>query len=407
MGLLPEVRRTGLVRRVDAFLVFLRSKSAGGVLLILASLAALAWSNSAAASGYAWLLAIRVGVGRAALPVHAVVNDGLMAFFFLLAGLEIRRELTTGRLASLRAAAAPGVAALGGMAVPACIYLALNHGRPSAHGWAVPVATDIAFSLAVLRVLGRRASLSLRVFLTALAILDDLGAILVIALFYAAGLSTPALAGAAVVCLGLWMLGRSGVRVLWPYLLGGALLWLLVLESGVHATLAGVALAFLVPSQAHAGRPSAAQVLEEHLSPWVAYLILPVFGLANAGLPFSATSVSELVSPGPLGVLLGLFLGKQVGVFCATMMGRRLGVLALPAGMELLDLYGAALLCGIGFTMSLFIGDLAFRGTTLFGGIKLAVFCGSLLSALAGVTILAWAARRRRTAQDKDDTIPA
>ena len=262
-------------------------------------------------------------------------------------------------------------------------------------GWAVPVATDIAFSLAVLRVLGSRASLSLRVFLTALAILDDLGAILVIAVFYTAGLSGPALAAAALLWLALWGLNRAGVRVLWPYLLGGAAMWLLVFNSGVHATLAGVALAFVVPSRTPGDAPSAAQVLEERLSPWVAYLILPVFGLANAGLDFSATSASVLVSPGPLGVLLGLFVGKQVGVFGAAMLGRRAGMLALPSDMGALDLYGAALLCGIGFTMSLFIGDLAFRGTPLFDGVKLAVFSGSLLSALAGVAVLSWAAGRR------------
>ncbi len=395
MGLAPETRFR-LPRRADALLLFLRSEAAGGMLLILASVAALLWSNSAASPGYAKLLDARLGVGRAALPVHSAVNDGLMAFFFLLAGLEIRRELTAGgRLAGLRAAAAPGIAALGGMVVPAAIYLTLNHGRPTAHGWAVPVATDIAFSLAVLRVLGARASLSLRVFLTALAILDDLGAILVIALFYTADLSPPALAGAALLCLALWAMNRAGMRALWPYLLGGAALWVLVFNSGVHATLAGVALAFLVPGRAQGGQPSAAQLLEERLSPWVAYLVLPVFGLVNAGLDMRATPDALLVSSAPLGVLLGLCVGKQLGVFGATWAGSRLGLLTLPHGMAGLDLYGAALLCGIGFTMSLFIGDLAFRGTPMFGAIKLAVFGGSLISAGAGAGVLFWSARRK------------
>ncbi len=376
-------------RTLSALTEFIRSEAAGGVLLILASLAALAWSNSAGAPLYARLLGWHVGYGRWALPVHDVVNDGLMALFFLLAGLEIRREMTTGRLASARRAAAPAVAALGGMAVPALIYLAINHADPAtAHGWAVPVATDIAFSLAVLRVLGRRASFSLRVFLTALAILDDLGAILVIAVFYAGGLSWPALGGAAVLWLGLFALNRAGVRVLWPYLLAAPVLWLLVLGSGIHATLAGVVLAFVVPSQpAETGGPSVAARLEHGLANWVGYAILPVFGLANAGLDLRRLHLDVLASPGPLGVLLGLFLGKQAGVLGATLLGRAVGLLRLPQHMGVADLYGAALLCGIGFTMSLFIGDLAFRGQAL-DGIKLAVFCGSLLSALAGSAVL-------------------
>ena len=381
-------------RRLRALTEFIRSEAAGGVLLILASLAALAWSNSDAAPLYTRLLGWPVGRGRYALPVHALVNDGLMALFFLLAGLEIRREMTSGRLATLRGAAAPAIAALGGMAVPALIYLAFNHSNPAtAHGWAVPVATDIAFSLAVLRVLGRRASFSLRVFLTALAILDDLGAILVIAVFYAGGLAWPALGGAAALWLGLFALNRAGVSMLWPYLLGGAGLWVLVLDSGVHATVAGVALAFVVPARAPAGGGgSAAARLEHGLAGWVGYAILPIFGLANAGLDLGHLPMSVLASPGPLGVLLGLFLGKQAGVFGATLLGRALGVLSLPQHMGVAELYGAALLCGIGFTMSLFIGDLAFRGAAL-DGIKLAVFCGSLLSACAGVGVLYWTGR--------------
>ena len=382
-------------RPLNALTEFIRSEAAGGALLILASLAALVWSNSAASPSYARLLGWRVGYGRAAMPVHAIVNDGLMALFFLLAGLEIRREMTSGRLATVRSAAAPAIAALGGMAVPALIYLALNHANPAtAHGWAVPVATDIAFSLAVLRVLGRRAGFSLRVFLTALAILDDLGAILVIAVFYAGGLSWPALGGAAAICLGLFAINRAGIRVAWPYLVAAPVLWLLVFGSGVHATLAGVALAFVVPGDAPAaGGRSVAARLEHGLAGWVAYAILPIFGLANAGLDLAGLHLSVLATPGPLGVLLGLFVGKQAGVLGATLLGRALGVLQLPQHMGVAELYGAALLCGIGFTMSLFIGDLAFRGQAL-DGIKLAVFCGSLLSALAGSAVLVLAGKR-------------
>ncbi len=360
----------------------MRSEAAGGFLLILASVAALILSNSGLAPGYTRLLNLRVAVHGTGIGVASFINDGLMALFFLLAGLEIRREMTHGRLASLRGMAAPGIAALGGMAVPAAIYLALNHANAAtARGWAVPVATDIAFSLAVLRLLGERAGLSVRVFLTALAILDDLGAIGVIALFYSHGLAWPVLGGAALLCAVLLGLRRAGVARLWPYLVGGAALWLLVYNSGVHATLAGVALAFLLPR-------AAASRLEHRLGGLVGYIVLPLFGLANAGLSFATLNPGLLLTPGPLGVFLGLCVGKQVGVFGATMLGRRAGVLTLPPNMGVAQLYGASLLCGIGFTMSLFIGDLAFRGTALHDGIKLAVFCGSVVSALLGAVVL-------------------
>ncbi len=360
----------------------MRSEAAGGFLLVLASAAALVLSNSGLAAGYARLLGTRVAAGGIGIGVEAFVNDGLMALFFLLAGLEIRREMTHGRLASVRGMAAPGIAALGGMAVPAAIYLALNHANPaSARGWAVPVATDIAFSLAVLRLLGERAGLSVRVFLTALAILDDLGAIVVIALFYSHGLAWPVLGAAVLLGAALLALRRYGVQRLWPYLAGGALLWLLVYNSGVHATLAGVALAFLLP------QPAAAR-LEHGLGGLVGYIVLPLFGLANAGLAFATLKPALLLAPGPLGVFLGLCVGKQVGVFGATMLGRWAGILTLPPNMGVGQLYGASLLCGIGFTMSLFIGDLAFRGTDLHDGVKLAVFCGSVVSAVLGAAVL-------------------
>ncbi len=375
--------RRAAARRITEFM---RSEAAGGFLLVLASLAALALSNSGWASGYARLLSAHVAFRGIGIDVEDFINDGLMALFFLLAGLEIRREMTYGRLASLRGMAAPGIAALGGMAVPAAIYLALNHANAAtARGWAVPVATDIAFSLAVLRLLGERAGRSVRVFLTALAILDDLGAIGVIAVFYSHGLAWPVLGAAALLCAVLLALRRAGVEVLWPYLIGGTVLWLLVFNSGVHATLAGVMLAFLLP------RPAATR-LEHALGDLVGYFVLPLFGLANAGLAFSSIKLSLLLTPGPLGVFLGLCVGKQAGVFGATMLGRWAGILTLPPNMGTAQLYGTSLLCGIGFTMSLFIGDLAFRGTALHDGIKLAVFCGSVLSALLGALVL----RRQR-----------
>ncbi len=359
---------------------FLRSEAAGGALLILASAAALIWSNSVWAPAYIQALAWRPwGVG---LSLHAAINDGLMAIFFLLASLEIRREMTHGRLASLRGIAAPGLSALGGMLVPAIIFLAITHGHHDAmRGWAIPVATDIAFSLAVLRMLGNRASLSLRVFLTALAIIDDLGAIIVIALFYNHGLSWTYVAAAAAICAAMAVMRRARIVSVWPYLLGGCTLWQLVLNSGVHATLSGVALAFLAPQ-------AVAEKLEKILAGPVAFAILPIFGLANAGLDFTHVSASAILAPAPLGVLLGLFFGKQIGVFGAAMLGGRIGLIKLPTGMGAGQLYGAALLCGIGFTMSFFIGDLAFRASPIFDGAKLAIFCASLASALAGACVL-------------------
>jgi NhaA family Na+:H+ antiporter len=373
----------------------LRGEAAGGTLLILASLAALLWSNSPAAPFYWHLLQQPIGVGGPAMTLHAAINEGLMSLFFLQVGLEIRREMTEGQLASWRGIAAPGIAALGGMAMPALIYLALNHADPrTRHGWAVPMATDIAFSLAVLRVLGRRAGLSVKVFLTALAILDDIGAILVIAVFYVRNLSFGMLAGAACAWLLLFALNRAGVRRSLPYLAGGAVLWLLVYDSGIEATLAGVALAFVVPAQRREdGSRSVARRLERGLAGWISYLVLPLFGLANAGLNVSALGPGVLLHPGPLGVLAGLFLGKQAGVFGATMLGRRLGVLRLPPQMRVGDLYGAAVLCGIGFTMSLYIADLAFGGALLNDQIKLAILCASCLSAACGLLILSTRSR--------------
>ncbi len=363
--------QTATRTRFAALLAFLRSESAGGGALIVSALAALAWANTAP------------GTYEAVFSrLHLVINDGLMAVFFLLVGLELRREITVGELASRQRLAAPGLAALGGMIVPALIYVAFNWHSPQAlRGWAVPVATDIAFALAVLSVLGRRVPLGLKVFLTALAIIDDLGAIVVIALFYTQGLSLLAIGGAALVWAGLYGLNRAGVRTLWPYLLGGLLMWALVLRSGVHATLAGVALAFVVPS-------APAERLEHALGTWVAYLILPLFGLANAGLRFDTLPPGVWLDRMALGTALGLFVGKQLGVFGAVMAASRAGLARLPSGVTLPQLYGGAVLCGIGFTMSLFIGELAFRGGPAGDEIKAAVFTGSIISAVAGLLIL-------------------
>ncbi len=384
-------------RHVAALTAFLRSESAGGFVLIASALVALGWANSAAAPAYRALLYYPLGVGGFAKPMHIWINDGLMALFFLLVGLELRREITEGELASPARLAAPGLAALGGMVVPAAITVALNWGDGTAlRGWAVPVATDIAFALAVLSVLGSRVPLALKVFLTALAIIDDLGAIVVIALFYTSGLDLAALGLAALVWLGLLGLNRAGVRRLWPFMLGGAVLWGLVFRSGVHATLAGVALAFVVPMRAKPGEDQApAERLEGKLGLWVAYAILPLFGLANAGLAFDTLPPGALWDRLALGTALGLFIGKQVGVFGAVLLAARLGLARLPEGVTRTQLYGGAALCGIGFTMSLFIGDLAFRQTPRGDEVKLAVFVGSLASAALGLLILRLAARAK------------
>ena len=384
-------------RRFAALLGFLRSESAGGLVLIVSALVALAWANSAAAPAYEALLQYRLGPAALSQPLHIWINDALMALFFLLVGLELRREITQGELASPARLAAPGLAALGGMIVPALIVVALNWGDSTAlRGWAVPVATDIAFALAVLSVLGRRVPMALKVFLTALAIIDDLGAIVVIAVFYTKGLDLMAFGAAALVWLCLLGLNRAGVRRLWPYMLGGVVLWALVFHSGVHATLAGVALAFVVPMRVRPGEDQApAERLEHRLGLWVAYAILPLFGLANAGLSFATLPPGVWSDPLAIGVTLGLFVGKQVGVFGAVLLAARLGLARLPAGVTRLQLYGGAVLCGIGFTMSLFIGDLAFRQTPRGDEVKLAVFVGSLASAALGLLVLRLAARTK------------
>ena len=388
---MPPLRVFPTRLRFAALQEFLRSEAAGGAVLMLSAAAALVWANSSAGGLYRALLQAPV---LHETPL-VIINDGLMAVFFLLVGLELRREVTMGELASPARLAAPGLAALGGMIVPALILVALNWRDGTAlRGWAVPVATDIAFALAVLAVLGQRVPVGLKVFLTALAIIDDLGAILVIALFYTRGLNLWDLGGAALVWLALFGLNRAGVRALWPYLLGGAALWALVFGSGIHATLSGVALAFVIPMRERPGEAQApAQVLEHRLGQWVAYGILPLFGLANAGLRFDTLPPGAWTDRLAIGTALGLFLGKQLGVFGAVMAASRLGLARLPGGVTLPQLYGGAVLCGIGFTMSLFIGDLAFRGSPRGDEVKLAVFVGSLLSALAGLAVLAAASR--------------
>jgi NhaA family Na+:H+ antiporter len=322
------------------------------------------------------------------------INDALMSVFFLLVGLEIKRELIDGQLRTWPDRVLPGLAALGGMIVPALVYVAVNwQSAPTLRGWAIPAATDIAFALGVLAMLGPRVPVSLKVFLTALAILDDLGAVLIIAAFYTADLSLPMLGGAAVTLGALVALNLAGVGRLWPYLLLGVILWTFVLGSGVHATVAGVLLALTIPLRLSVGKPddptSPLHRLEHALSPWSAYLVLPVFGFANAGVAFGGLAPHKLLDPVTLGIALGLFAGKQIGVFGVVAASVRLRWAELPARASWAQLYGVSLLCGVGFTMSLFIGLLAFAATPqLEAATKIGVLLGSLASIIAGSLVL-------------------
>ncbi|MET0531270.1 MAG: Na+/H+ antiporter NhaA [Microvirga sp.] len=381
---------TSAPRPRSALRAFLNNEASGGLVLMGAAALALVVANSPLSGAYFDALHNYV----LGLSVLHWINYALMAVFFLLVGLEIKREMLDGQLSTWPRRALPGIAALGGMIVPAVIYLAFNAG-PNGHprGWAIPSATDIAFALGVLSLLGPRVPISLKVFLTALAILDDLGAVLIIAVFYTSELNLYALGGAIFVLGLLQGLNRAGFTDLKPYLLLGVVLWFLVLISGVHATLAGVALALTIPLRVTLGRPEDAtsplHILEHRLQPWVAFLIIPIFGFANAGISFAGMSLSSLQNPVPLGVALGLFVGKQVGVFAFAWAAIKTGLADLPANATWPQLYGVALLCGIGFTISLFIGLLAFpTSADLQDATKLGVLLGSILSGLIGAALL-------------------
>ena len=376
-------------RQPTMFRRFLDSEASGGIVLMVCAAAALLVANSPLAPAYFGALHTYVG----GLDLLHWINDGLMAVFFLLVGLEIKREMLDGQLSSWPRRVLPGAAAVGGMAIPALIYVGLNAGSPETlRGWAIPAATDIAFALGVLSILGRRVPTSLKIFLAALAILDDLGAVLIIAVFYTADLSMMFLGLSALTLAGLIALNRMRVMRLAPYLLLGALLWFFVLRSGVHATIAGVLLALTIPIIVTPTEPeskdSPLHKLEHAITPWVAFLVVPIFGFANAGISFAGLSVSDLLAPLPLGVAAGLFIGKQVGVFGFAAAAVRFGWADLPAHATWRQLYGVSLLCGIGFTMSLFIGLLAFDNPELQDAAKLGVLLGSLLSGLAGWLVL-------------------
>jgi Na+:H+ antiporter, NhaA family len=371
------------------------SEAGGGIVLMIAAAAALVAANSPIAPAYFRVLQIHV----AGLNVLHWINDGLMTVFFLLIGLEIKREMLEGQLSSWSHRVLPGIAAAGGMVVPAIIYLAFNASSPETwRGWAIPSATDIAFSLGVLAFLGKRVPVSLKIFLTAVAIVDDLGAVAILAAFYTAELSFPYLAGSLFVVGILCAFNFVGLKKLSAYLIVGSLLWFLVLKSGVHATLAGVAVAFTIPlpSKKQGKDDHKLLILEHALQQWVAYLIVPIFGFANAGVSFAGMNSSVLLAPVTLGVATGLFFGKQCGVLLASWIAVRLEFAKRPNGASWTQLYGVAVLCGIGFTMSLFIGSLAFPDDDLLmKEVKLGVLAGSLLAGAVGVAVLALAPKHR------------
>jgi NhaA family Na+:H+ antiporter len=387
------IRKT-IHKNTGAWREFLRLESAGGLILVGAAILALVLANSPLADLYTQFLGLKLtvmvesfGVSK---PLNLWVNDGLMAVFFLLVGLELKREVVEGQLSSVEQIALPALAAIGGLVVPALIYWLINRDNPEGlSGWAVPTATDIAFALAILTLLGSRVPASLKIFLTTIAIFDDLAAIVIIALFYSAELSTTSLGLAGIGVAVLFALNRMGVKSLAAYLIVGIFIWLFVLKSGVHATLAGIAVAAFIPLKGGDDH-SPSRHLEHILHPWVAYAVLPIFAFANAGLPLAGLSMDAVLGTVSLGIVAGLFIGKQIGVFGMTALMIGLGLAKKPEGSSWAMLYGVALLCGVGFTMSLFIGSLAFEhgGFSNSAALKIGVITGSVASAFCGWLVL-------------------
>ena len=373
---------------------FLKLESAAGMILMLAAALAIVANNTVLSYWYGGLMstpmAIQVGALEIAKPLLLWINDGLMAVFFLLVGLEIKREVLEGELSSFDKALLPILAAIGGMAGPALIYAGINWGDPdSLRGWAIPAATDIAFALGILALIGTRAPVSLKIFLLAIAIIDDLGAIMIIALFYTADLSVGALGLAALGFIGLVTLNRVGVKRIAPYILIGLFMWVCVLKSGVHATLAGVLTALAIPiaPRKETGQ-SPLHKLEHGLHPWVAFMILPIFAFSNAGVDLRGLSLDALLAPVPLGIALGLFAGKQIGVFGLTLLAVKTRIAKLPSGVNWAQIYGVSCLTGVGFTMSLFIGGLAFDNAAQLDQVRLGVLMGSIMSGIVGYIVL-------------------
>ena len=387
---------------MKAIEAWMKKESSAGILLIFVTIAALFLQNSFLSNFYTSFLhtpvEIRFGDLQIAKPLLLWVNDGLMAVFFFLIGLEVKREVMEGHLSSLKQVTLPAIAALGGMMIPALVFIAFNKGESFAmNGWAIPTATDIAFALGILSLLGSRVPVSLKIFLMALAIIDDLGAIVIIALFYTSDLSTLSISIAAVALLILFLMNRMEVAIKSAYIIVGIVLWVSVLKSGVHATLAGVALAFMIPlsSKNKKGEHfSMAKEMEHDLHKWVAFVILPLFAFVNAGIDLKGLSPAQLMEPVPLGIMFGLFLGKQAGVFGFSWLAIKTGIASLPKESSWMLLYGVSVLTGIGFTMSLFIDSLAYNDTQIYHyADKLAVLLGSFLSAIVGYLILRTAKR--------------
>jgi len=390
--MLPERFRATAASLLQEFLAL---ESAGGLVLMAAAVLALVVANSPLAPAYAALLdvpvQVRVGALDIAKPLILWINDGLMAVFFLLVGMELKREVVEGHLASLRQASLPAFAALGGMVGPAAIYAAINRGDAVAlKGWAIPMATDIAFALGVVALLGKRVPAALKALLLSIAIFDDLGAIVVIAAFYTAGLSVASLVVAAVLIVGLAVLNRAGVMRPAAYLVLGVPLWVAMLKSGVHATLAGVIVALFIPLRGREESESPLRHLEHALHPWVAFGVLPIFAFANAGVPLRGLSPADALHPIPLGIMAGLFLGKPIGILLLCFLAVRLRLAQLPAGVGWGPVAATGLLCGIGFTMSLFIASLAFEpGSAGPEGLdRLGILVGSLASGVGGYLAL-------------------
>jgi Na+:H+ antiporter, NhaA family len=371
---------------------FLKLEAAGGILLVAATILAMVLANSAAAPLYDGFLnapvSIQAGPLKIAKPLLLWINDGLMAIFFLLVGCEVKREIVAGELRRPSQAALPLAAAIGGMAVPALVYVLIAKSDPTAlRGWAVPTATDIAFALGVLSLLGSRVPATLKLFLLTLAIIDDLGAIIIIAIFYTSELSSLSLGLAFLGIAGLVLLNRAGVTKVAPYMLVGLFIWVCVLKSGVHATLAGVAIGLSMPIGREGETSPLAQV-EHGLHPWVAFGILPLFAFANAGVSLAGIGWAELTSPVALGTAAGLFLGKQIGVMTACFLAIRLGIARLPDGATWPQLYGVAILTSIGFTMSLFVGSLAFENAATMTEVRVGVLGASILAAAVGYGVM-------------------
>lgn len=380
----------------------LNREAAAGLMLVGAALLAMIVANSPLHHHYDHLLETKVALGIEPLVLDKNIlhwiNDGLMALFFFLVGLEIKREVTIGALANAKTAILPIVAAVGGMMVPAMIYAAITWEDPTAlHGWAIPAATDIAFAIGVLALLGRRVPPALKIFLLALAIIDDLGAIIIIALFYTTNLSPTSLGLAALGLLALFALNRSNVLKIWPYAFLGFFVWLCVLKSGVHATIAGVATALMIPvSGEKRTKEGPLEQLEHTLQPWISFVIVPIFAFANAGVSLKGITPASLLEPVPLAIALGLFIGKTTGIYAFARTAISAGLAEMPAHATRMQLLGVAMLGGIGFTMSLFIGSLAFPGADRAAELRIGVLAGSIISATIGYIVLRHAYSRNR-----------